>query len=146
VPADLAAALGPVWLWIVAGLVLAAAELVLPGMFLIWLGLAAVLTGLAEAAVPLPWQVQVLVWALLSILCAGLATRLDRRRRPASVLNRADRGLVGREGVLAEAIVGGAGAARFDDTYWRVTGPDLPAGARIRVTGMAGTVLTVIAA
>ncbi|AWN35304.1 NfeD family protein [Methylobacterium radiodurans] len=144
-PADLAAALEPAWLWIIAGLILAATELALPGVFLIWLGLAAVLTGLAAAAVPMPWQAQLLAWALLSILCVGLATRLDRRR-PASALNRADRGLVGREGVLAEAIVGGAGAARFDDTYWRVSGPDLPAGARIRVTGMTGTVLTVIAA
>ncbi|MFD0936463.1 NfeD family protein, partial [Methylobacterium trifolii] len=40
----------------------------------------------------------------------------------------------------------GAGRIRFDDTLWRVSGPDLPAGARVRVTGMAGTVLTVAAA
>lgn len=143
--ADLAAKLGPVWLWIVAGLVLAGAEILLPGIFLIWLGLAALLTGLGAALLPMPWQAQLLVWAVLSLASAALANRL-LRRRTAPALNQPDRGLIGREGVLAEAIVGGAGALRLDDTYWRVSGPDLPAGTRVRVTGLAGTVLTVVAA
>ncbi|TXM95984.1 NfeD family protein, partial [Methylobacterium sp. WL122] len=58
-------------------------------------------------------------------------------------LNRADRGLLGREGLLAEPIRDGAGRIRFDDTLWRITGPELPAGARVRVTGIDGTVLRV---
>ncbi|MGV7031628.1 NfeD family protein [Methylobacterium symbioticum] len=143
--ADVAAALGPAWLWITGGLMLAGAEILLPGIFLIWLGLAALLTGLGTALVPMPWQAQLLVWAVLSLGSVALATRLNRRRAE-PVLNRADRGLVGREAVLAEAIVGGAGALRLDDTYWRVSGPDLPAGARVRIVGLAGTVLTVVAA
>ena len=142
--ADLAATLGPVWLWIVAGLVLVGAEILLPGIFLIWLGVAALLTGLGAALLPMPWQAQLLVWAVLSLASAALANRL-LRRRTAPALNQPDRGLIGREGVLAEAIVGGAGALRLDDTYWRVSGPDLPVGTRVRVTGLAGTVLMVVA-
>ena len=141
--ADLAATLGPAWAWIVGGLLLAGAEILLPGIFLIWLGLAALLTGLVAAVAPLPWQGQILAWAVLSLASVALAVRLDRRRRAEPVLNRADRGVIGREGILAEAIVGGTGALRLDDTYWRVGGPDLPAGARVRVTGLVGTVLTV---
>lgn len=143
--AALVASLGSAWLWIIGGLVLAGAEILLPGIFLIWLGLAALLTGLGAALLPMPWQAQVLVWAVLSLASVALATRLNRRRAE-PVLNRADRGLVGREAVLAEAIVGGAGALRLDDTYWRVSGPDLPAGTRVRITGLAGTVLTVTTA
>jgi len=140
-------ALGAAWSWVIAGLVLAGAEILLPGVFLIWLGLAAVATGLAAAALPMPWQGQTLLFAGLAVALVALATRLQRRSKGTGPeLNRADRGLIGREGVLDEPIVRGAGRIRFDDTLWRVEGPDLPAGRRVRVTGIGGTVLRVEAA
>ncbi|KQS67147.1 hypothetical protein SAMN02799625_00172 [Methylobacterium sp. UNC300MFChir4.1] len=140
-------ALGAAWSWVIAGLVLAGAEILLPGVFLIWLGLAAVATGLAAAALPMPWQGQTLLFAGLAVALVALAARLQHRgRRAGPDLNRADRGLIGREGVLDEPIVRGAGRIRFDDTLWRVEGPDLPAGRRVRVTGIGGTVLRVEAA
>ena len=82
---------------------------------------------------------------MLALACVGLALRLHRRHvlRGAHDLNRPDRGLIGREAVLAEPIVAGAGRLRFDDTLWRIQGPDLPAGGRVRVTGIDGTVLVV---
>ncbi len=140
--------LGPVWNWVLAGLVLAGAEIAVPGVFLIWLGLAALATGLATALMPMPWQGQTLLFAVLALALVGIASRLHRRdvlRRTVG-LNRADRGLIGREGVLAEPIAQGAGRIRFDDTLWRVAGSDLPAGTRVRVTGIEGTVLRVAAA
>ncbi len=137
-------ALGAAWSWVIAGLVLAGAEILVPGMFLIWLGLAALATGLATAALPVPWQGQTLLFAALAVALVGLATRLHRRGGPPGTgLNRADRGLIGREGLLEEPIVQGSGRIRFDDTLWRVSGPDLPAGGRVRVVGLAGTVLRV---
>ncbi|QGY01019.1 NfeD family protein [Methylobacterium mesophilicum SR1.6/6] len=140
-------ALGAAWVWVIAGLVLAGAEILVPGVFLIWLGLAALATGLATAALPIPWQGQTLLFAGLAVALVGLASRLHRRGGPAKPhLNRADRGLIGREGVLEEPIVQGAGRIRFDDTLWRIAGPDLPAGDRVRVTGISGTVLQVDAA
>ncbi|MGU3555142.1 NfeD family protein [Methylobacterium radiotolerans] len=140
-------ALGAAWSWVIAGLVLAGTEILLPGVFLIWLGLAAVATGLAAAALPMPWQGQTLLFAGLAVALVALATRLQRRGKGTGPeLNRADRGLIGREGVLDEPIVRGAGRIRFDDTLWRVEGPDLPAGRRVRVTGIGGTVLRVEAA
>ena len=140
-------ALGAAWSWVIAGLVLAGAEILLPGVFLIWLGLAAVATGLAAAAPPMPLQGQTLLFAGLAVALVALATRLQRRGKGTGPeLNRADRGLIGREGVLDEPIVRGAGRIRFDDTLWRVEGPDLPAGRRVRVTGIGGTVLRVEAA
>jgi membrane protein implicated in regulation of membrane protease activity len=32
---------------------------------------------------------------------------------------------------------------RVGDTVWRAEGPDLPSGAKVKVTGVAGTVLQV---
>ena len=81
--AALVASLGSAWLWIIGGLVLAGAEILLPGIFLIWLGLAALLTGLGAALLPMPWQAQVLVWAVLSLASVAL----DLSGRPAFVYN-----------------------------------------------------------
>ncbi|MCJ2006473.1 NfeD family protein [Methylobacterium sp. J-092] len=142
--ADIPATLGAAWAWILAGLALAGLELAAPGIFLIWLGLAGLATGLVAALVPLPWQAQLLLFSGLAVAAVLIARRLGRDHVP--TLNRADRGLVGREGLLAEPIQDGAGRIRFDDTLWRVTGPDLPAGARVRVTGIDGTVLVVTGA
>ena len=143
-PLAIVAALGPAWGWVIAGLVLAGAEIVVPGVFLIWLGLAALATGLTALVIPLPWQGQTLLFAALAVALVALATRLHRRTGPQDTrLNRADRGLIGREGVLAEPIVQGTGRLRFDDTLWRIEGPDLPVGERVRVVGLSGTVLRV---
>ncbi|MCJ2140486.1 NfeD family protein [Methylobacterium sp. E-066] len=143
-PLAILAALGPAWSWVIAGLVLAGAEIVVPGVFLIWFGLAALATGLAAALIPIPWQAQTLLFAGLAVVLVGLATRLHRRAGPHdAILNRPDRGLIGREGVLAEPIVQGTGRIRFDDTLWRIEGPDLPAATRVRVVGLSGTVLKV---
>ena len=139
----LLAELGPVWAWVLAGLVLMGGELVLPGVFLVWLGIAALLTG-GIAALDVPWQAQLTAFALLSVAAVVLATRLNRR--PAPVLNRGAHRLIGREFVLDAGLRDGHGQVRIDDTLWRVAGPDLPAGTRVRVTGAEGTVLRVAAA
>lgn len=100
-------ALGAAWSWIIAGLVLAGVEILVPGVFLIWLGLAALATGLAAAALPVPWQGQTLLFAGLAVVLVGGAARLQRRGTGSAGtgLNRPDRGLIGREGVLEEPIV-----------------------------------------
>lgn len=135
-------ALSPAWAWIIAGLVLIGGELVLPGVFLVWLGLAAGLTGLIEAALGLPWQGQLLLFSGLSVVAVVLANRLNRRRAP--TLNLGAHRLIGRSFRLEAAIHEGEGRARLDDTIWRVAGPDLPVGTPVRVTGVEGTVLRVV--
>ncbi|GLS43483.1 NfeD family protein [Methylobacterium brachythecii] len=135
-------AIDPAWGWILAGLLLMGGELLLPGIFLVWLGLAAFVTGLVEAGVDLPWQAQLPLFALLSAITVTIATRLNHAEVP--LLNRGVRGLVGREVVLETPIVAGRGGMRLDDTLWRISGPDMPAGTRVRVTGAEGTILTVV--
>lgn len=136
------ALLGAAWIWVLIGLLVAGAELLAPGIFLIWLGLAALLTGLIQSVLPLSWQAQLLLFSALAVALVAIASRLNVRHVP--VLNRPDRGLIGREGLLIEPIRDGIGRISFDDTLWRISGPDLPAGTRVRVTGREGTVLTVL--
>lgn len=147
--ARLATELGP-WSWWVLGMVLLAAELVAPGVFLVWIGMAAIVTGLASLLLwesgMWSWQVQLLVFAVLSVAITLAGRRLVATRDTASdepLLNQRTASLVGRTAVLEEAISEGRGRIRLDDTWWPVSGPDLPAGTRIRVAAFHGRDLTV---
>jgi inner membrane protein len=136
---------GP-WAWIVAGIVLLALELVMPGGILIWMGVAAVVTGLAAFVQPIGWPLQFLLFGGLSlILIVGWLRYSKGREKPTAnpFLNRRAERFVGQEAVLNEPIQGGFGRVLLDDTIWRVAGPDLPAGQRIRITGADGAVLKV---
>jgi membrane protein implicated in regulation of membrane protease activity len=138
------------WNWMVLGFALLAAEILLPGVFLLWIGIAAIVTG----AISLwlwdwglwTWQVQVLVFLALSLVSAFTGRRVMGSGEAATdepLLNRRDEQLVGRTGILAEPIAEGVGRIRLGDTIWRVTGPDLPAGTRVRVVSARGGDLAV---
>ncbi|NMA98685.1 MAG: NfeD family protein [Phyllobacteriaceae bacterium] len=136
---------GP-WSWIIAGLVILGLELVVSGFFLVWLGIAAVLTGLITLAQPLPWPWQWLIFGVLSLASILVWTSISRRRRANSTepeLNRRTDRYIGHEAVLDRPIVDGYGRLALGDTIWRITGPDLPIGQRIRIVGADGAVLRV---
>jgi hypothetical protein len=129
------------WIWLAGGILLCAAEALAPGVFLIWIGVAAAATGLVLFAAPLAFEWQLLLFAALVGLAVASGRRIYlRAARPKDqpFLNRRAEGLAGRLVVLIDPIENGAGQARIDDTIWRVSGPDMPAGARVRVTGVAG--------
>lgn len=136
------------WSWIVAGLILLGLELVVPGGVLVWLGGAAMVTGLAALLVAIYWPLQFVIFGVLSLLSIWLWLRLRgpgvASDRP--FLNqRADR-FIGREVVLDQPIRDGTGRLALDDTTWSVIGPDLAAGARVRIVAADGAVLKVEAA
>jgi inner membrane protein len=139
--------LGP-WGWLVAGIVLMGLELTAPGAFMVWLGLAALVTGLLLFVVPLPWEFALLVFAALAVAFVLAGRRLVPRgtRTGEVALNDRAARVVGRTFVLDSPIAEGRGRIRVDDTVWRVEGPDMPAGAQVRVVGMVGTLLKVTAA
>src|SRR5438128_1172518 len=135
------------WNWLIFGLVLMALELLAPGIFLFWLGLAALLVGLLSFVVSPSWQLQLLLFAIFAAAAVPLWRRLARRGGEASASNpflnkRAD-ALVGRVFTLDKPIVDGSGTVRIDDTVWRVAGPDAAAGSRVRVVRADGASLTV---
>ena len=118
-----------------------------PGTFFLWLGIAAGMTGLVLLVLPgTGWQVQLLIFGVLSVaIVAGW--RAYQRRYPTrsddTTLNRRGEQYVGRVFTVAQPIVNGRGAVKVGDSLWRADGPDLPAGASVKVTGVAGTVLKV---
>jgi membrane protein implicated in regulation of membrane protease activity len=138
------------WAWIILGVVLFGLELLAPGAFFLWLGIAAVVTGIVDGALGLSWQAAVLVFAVLSVgavLVGRVATR-DRNDEEGDrpPLNRRAQSFVGRVFTLESPIVSGSGRIRVDDSSWRIVGPDAPAGANVRVVRVEGATLMVEAA
>jgi hypothetical protein len=138
------------WNWLIFGFVLMALELLAPGVFMFWLGLAALLVGLLSFAFNPSWQTQLLMFAVFAVAAVPLWRRVANSNTSASqsnpFLNKRTDALVGRVFTLEKPIIDGAGTVRIDDTIWRVAGPDAPAGSRVRVVQADGASLTVAAA
>jgi len=138
------------WNWLIFGFILMALELAAPGVFLFWLGLAALLVGLVSFAVHPNWQAQLLMFAVFAAAAVPVWRRLASSRgrsgESSPFLNKRTAALVGREFTLEKPIIDGSGTVRIDDTIWRVAGPDAPAGSRVRVVSVDGANLTVAAA
>jgi len=138
--------LDPRWSWLALGLVLAAAEMVVPGFFLIWLAVAAVLVGLLAFALPIAPAVQIVIFAVAAFALVLAARRwigAGTVKAADPLMN--DRGgrLVGELVDVTQAISGGKGRVRQGDGEWLARGPDVPAGTRVRVVGHDGAVLIV---
>lgn len=145
---DLGSVFGP-WAWFILGGVLLVAEIAAPGAFLLWLGLAALVTGALSYVVGLSWQSEVLAFAALAVIAVLVGRRISPAPGRASdrpFLNRRPEGFVGRVFTLDEPIVDGVGLVRIDDTVWRIEGPDLAAGAEVKVVAADGATLKVEAA
>jgi inner membrane protein len=136
------------WSWIVAGLILLALELVVPGGYLVWTGVAGILTGLITLVQQPPWPVQWLIFGILSLVSILAWIRISRNRQEESdrpLLNERTQQFVGQEAVLDQPLINGFGRIALGDTVWRISGPDLPAGQRVRIVGADGNVLRVVA-
>ena len=148
---QIVAFLGP-WTWVVVGLLLLGIEILLPSTFLLWPGLAAIVVGILTLILGLespiwPWQAQVIVFLMLSLVIAFFGRNLMRKQNwdESEVANLNERGsqLVGKTAVLVQAIVDGEGRVRIGDTTWRVQGPDAKVGTRVKVVSADGSTLTV---
>ena len=137
------------YLWWILALLLIAGEILLPGYFLLWIGIAAAAMGVLLWLLPtLGLLAQAVLFALLAVAACVLYARLLRpqleRRAPGSErLNRRGEQMIGQRYELVEPIVNGRGKARVGDGQWLVSGPDLPLGATVEVLAVEGTTLQV---
>lgn len=136
----------PHWLWLALGLFLAAAEILVPGFFLIWLAGAALLTGLLVWLVPVGMPLQVLFFAVVAFV-AVFAGRRMLRDHPMEELdpkmNRRGARLAGETAIVVQALEAGQGRVRHGDSEWLARGADAAVGERVRITGSDGAVLLV---
>lgn len=135
------------WLWAILGLLLVGGEILAPGVFLIWLGLAALLTGAIVGVANLGWQAACIIFAVLAVACVVAGRLLTRRKNEepdaATGLNDRGRQLIGRVFRLEATMTGGEGRIRVGDSSWRITGPELLAGTEVKVVRVDGATLVV---
>jgi membrane protein implicated in regulation of membrane protease activity len=134
------------WWWLILGVILSIAEIILPGVFLIWLGAAAVLTGLLTLVLPLPGAAQFAIFAGAAIVAVYSGRRWLRANPIESsdpMLNDRAARFIGETVLVVEAIEGGQGRVKVRDGVWNAEGPDTERGARVRVVGVNGSRLVV---
>jgi hypothetical protein len=137
------------WVWIGLGLILGALEILVPGVYLIWLAVAAIITGVLTFGIGMTLPAQVVVFVSLSLIAAFSARRFLRDQPIVSadpLMNRRGSRLVGEKAVITQAIDGGTGRVKYGDSEWLARGPDLDIGTRVRITGSDGAILIVEAA
>ena len=135
------------WYWWVAAAVFLVLEILLPGIFFLWLGIAAGIVGIVALVVPsMTWPYQIALFAVLSV-AAVLLARVYIKKRPVEsdqpMLNRRGEQFVGRVVTLSDPIENGRGRATIGDSAWSVEGDDLPAGTKVKIVGVEGIVLKV---
>jgi len=140
---------GPIvfWHWWILSGILLILELTSPIFFFLWIGIAAAAVGFLLLL--LPWislEVQLVSFGVMSV-AAVFAWRKYRETHPPEseqpLLNQRGLQYNNRVFTLEEPIINGVGKVVVDDSTWRVKGPDLPTGTRVRVIGVDGTVFIV---
>ena len=140
------------YLWWILALLLIGGEVLVPGYFLLWIGLAAAAMGVLLWLVP---DMGLLLQAVLFVLLAlgaclfyvrKLRPRIERSAPGSERLNRRGEQMIGQRYVLTTAIVNGRGKAQVGDGQWLVAGPDMPVGTTVEVVAADGTTLQVRAA
>ncbi|WP_066557477.1 NfeD family protein [Croceicoccus bisphenolivorans] len=134
------------WLWLIAGVVMAGIEMIVPGYFLIWLAVAAFVTGLVAAVADISVSIQLvtfIAFAAASVYAAREWLDYAGSETTDPLLN--DRGarLVGTGVVVTQAFEGGEGRVRLGDSEWLARGADAPVGTRLVVIGHEGSILLV---
>jgi membrane protein implicated in regulation of membrane protease activity len=139
--------LGP-WSWIILSAVLMGLEILAPGTFLIWFGLAAALVGAISFALDLSWQSQLIAFGLLSLasVFGGRAVYKNKKNNDDplhSHLNERASAMIGREFILQDNLASGYGRQALGETTWAVKGPDLPSGTKVKVVSVESSVLII---
>jgi membrane protein implicated in regulation of membrane protease activity len=134
------------WFWLSLGLILGVAEMVAPGFFLMWLGLAALIVGILDYFLPITLAYQVAMFAILSVLTVFAGKKfLQKNPIESDDVNLNDRGarMTGEIVTVVEPITNGHGRVKVGDSVWNARGIDAAMGANVRVIGADGAVLLV---
>lgn len=139
----------PFWLWLVVAAIILAVEVATGSGWLLWPAGAAAFVGFSTLAFPLSLPLELLVFAILTIV----TTLLARRYLPRSLItdgspdiNDNVARLVGHRGRVAEAFANGHGRVDIDGKEWAAeldAGGDLASGAAVEVVGVTGARITV---
>ena len=124
--------------WLIGGLILCAVETLAPGAFFIWFGAAAAIVGAVDYVLPLSFVAQLVLFGALvaALVLVGRRVYGSFGAEPGPLPQSRAYAMIGADFFLDAPIVRGFGRIRVGDSSWRVAGPDLPAGAKVRVVAV----------
>lgn len=135
-------------IWLSIGFLLLILELMIPGVFLMWWGLAAMITALSAKFFPtLSLGELFTIFALFAVLFSLIWWKIQRNRDQVddrqTDLNSREHHLTGMVGVVVEVVSGNIIRAKFGDTTWKVIGDNLQLGDNVEVLKVEGITLLV---
>jgi membrane protein implicated in regulation of membrane protease activity len=138
--------IAPGWLWLIGGLLLLMAELIAPGVFLLFIGAAAMITGVFVLLFGLGLAPALALFALYTAVAVLIGRKVYANQAvnsPDPLLN--DRGarLIGRVVTATSPIDASHGRVRVGDSEWSARGGPAAAGDQVRITGVDGNCLRV---
>lgn len=136
----------PGWLWMIGGVVLLIAEIIAPGVFLVWIGIAAIVTGLFALLFGIGIAGQLGLFALYAILAVMVGRRfyaVKELEHSGPGLNNPSARLIGRRVIVVQPVDEDSGRVRVGDSEWSARGGPAQPGDRVRITGVEGNCLIV---
>ena len=138
--------IAPGWWWLIGGLLLLIAELVAPGVFLLFVGVAAMATGAFVLLFDLGLAPALILFAVYSALSVAVGRKVYANRNvdsPDPLLNDRSARLIGRSVIAVSAIDDDGGRVRVGDSEWSARGGPAQPGEKVRVVGVEGNCLRV---
>ena len=136
---------GP-WPWLIGGAILLAAEMIAPGIFLIFIGAAAIVTGIFAWLFDLGLEMQLVLFSLYAIVAVLAGRKFYARDDGHEVDDKLnDRGarLIGRTVTAVAPVDDSGGRVRVGDSEWSARGGPAEPGQKVKITGIEGNCLTV---
>lgn len=136
----------PGWLWAIGGVVLLIAEILVPGVFLVWIGIAAIVTGAFALLFGIGLAGQLGLFALYSVLAVMIGRRfyaVSSEDGGDARLNDRAAQLIGRRVLVVQDVDEDSGRVRLGDSEWSARGGPAKSGERVRITGVEGNCLIV---
>lgn len=138
--------LHPGWIWAIGGLLLLIAEVVAPGFFLVFLGVAAIATGLFTLLFDLSLAPQLILFVIYTALAVMIGKRWyaepDHADQSIQLNNPSER-MVGKSVVVVDPVDEHGGRVRVGDGEWNARGGPAAAGTRVRIIAVEGNCLLV---
>jgi membrane protein implicated in regulation of membrane protease activity len=137
----------PHYVWWSIAAILMMIELIIPGAFFLWIGIASILTGLIAFKITSQFDL-IFIFSILSVLSVWMGKYIYGmipfyKNIYAQTLNQRGASYVGEIFTLNEAIINGAGRLKIEDGSWKITGPDLPEGTKVMIVSLDGITFTV---
>lgn len=135
----------PMMAWLIIGAVLMLLELIVPGVYLFWFGVAALAVGGLLSFIPLGFIMQILLFAIFSVIAVIIGVKVYKGKDQditSQHLNQVrGKEYVGQTYTLTMDITNNNGQLPIGDSVWSIHGENLPAGTKIKITHLTGNTL-----